>query len=91
MNNEYNPFLETEDDKYGGLEVNNFAEELDWMRGEVIQIKSKQDKDLNQRNDVDYHNTYRINGEYKTRTLRMSNKEWHQLDSTKDILRNIIE
>ena len=75
-------FEETEDEKYGGLEANNLKEAMDYFQMEqIIEIKSKTDEDLNDKIESDYHNTYRINGKYKTRTLRMSNKDWHKLNN----------
>ena len=74
-------FEETEDEKYGGLEADNLKEAMDYFQLEqIVEIKSKTDEDLNDKIESDYYNTYRINGKYRTRTLRMSNKDWHKLN-----------
>ena len=74
--------LLTEDEKYGGLEVDNLNEDLMYFGiEEVKEYKSLEDDDLNQKIESDYHNTYYLgSGKYGTRTLRMSNKEWHKLN-----------
>ena len=41
---------------------------------------TKSEELLNQEIAIDYHNTYYKKGKYGTRTLRMSNKEWHELN-----------
>ena len=72
-----------EDLKYGGLEADNLQEGLEYFGiEEVKEYRSLEDEDLNQRIERDYHNTYyHGNGIYGTRTLRMSNKEWHELQN----------
>ena len=58
-------------------------EELEQIEAErrFNEIDPMQDHDLNQKVDSDYHNTYyHGNGKYGTRTIRMSNKEWHKLN-----------
>ena len=81
MNN--NEFILEEDDKYGGLEVDNLQEALEYFGiEEVREYKSLEDEMLNQKIESDYHNTYYLgNGEYGIRTLKMSNKEWHALNA----------
>ena len=71
-----------EDLKYGGLETNNLEEDFAYFGiQEIKEYTSKEDDDLNQKIESDYHNTYyHGNGKYGTRTLRMSNKEWHELN-----------
>ena len=68
-NNEFNL---SEDEKYGGLNANNTKEALDYYQiEEVFEIRSKEDDDLNQRIESDYHNTYYLGkGKYGTRTLK---------------------
>ena len=81
-----NEFLLSEDEKYGGLEADNFQESLDYYGIEEIkEIRSKEDDDLNQKLEADYHNTYYNTStkKYGTRTLKMSNKEWHKLNGEK--------
>ena len=80
MNN--NEFILEEDEKYGGLEADNLQEELDYFGIEdVKEYKSLKDEMLNEKIESDYHNTYYLgNGKYGTRTLKMSNKEWHKLN-----------
>ena len=40
-------------------------------------------KNTNWSRESEYHNTYRVNGNNTTKTLRMSNKKWHQLNKIK--------
>ena len=62
----------SEDAKYGGLEVNNLKEALDYFNmNTIIQIKNKEEEDLNQKIESDYHNTYyKGNGEYGFRSFK---------------------
>ena len=73
-----------EDQKYGGLEVDNLKEAMDYFQmEEIVKIKIKDVDNLNQRIEDDYHNTYynHKNKKYGTRTLKMKNKKWHKLNT----------
>lgn len=79
MNNRDGILYDREDDLYGGLEVDNLQEALDYYGIEEVQeFKSKQDEDLNQFIEADYHNTYYNPNtkKYGTRTLKMKNSEY---------------
>ena len=57
----------------------NVLEEL--HENPTYEHNTKSEELLNQEIATDYHNTYyHGNGKYGTRTLRMSNKEWHELN-----------
>ena len=59
MNEFENEFFQTEDEKYGGLDVENMSEALDYFSiEEVKNYKSFDEDDLNHRIETDYHNAY---------------------------------
>ena len=80
-NKELNEFFLTEDEKYGGLEADNLKEALDYYQIEnIIEHRSKDNEDANHKIESDNYNSVRINGKNTTRTLRMSNRDWHKLN-----------
>ena len=56
----------------------NIKESLDYYMLEAPP-KLKNDMFLNEKVEQDYHNSYYIKGEHRTRTLRMRNKDWHKM------------
>ena len=84
MKTQLNKLYDIEDDVIDRGDATNLSEGLDYYQMEkFINPPPKRDKDLNQRIEDDYHNTYY---NYKTkkfggRTLKMKNKEWHKLNT----------
>jgi hypothetical protein len=56
----------------------NLDEALDYYMLETP-VSSQVEPFLNEKIEQDYHNSYYKNGEHRTRSLRMNNKEWHKM------------
>ena len=72
-------FFETEDEKYGGIEVDNFKEAMQYGRLHIVEdqrsfSKNKEEVDYNSKIESDYHNSYR-----GKRTLK--SKNWDKVAS----------
>lgn len=87
MKENNNFYFESEDEKYGGLEVDNWVEEMEYAR---LNEQGVTKKDIRPRTtsevgsgEASYHNTYyHGKGKYGTRTIKMNNKKWHELNKT---------
>ena len=76
MNNNINKLYDIEDDIIDRGDASNLSEELNYYNID----NSPSDINLNQKIEADYHNTYYSKGKFSTRTLRMNNIKWHQLN-----------
>lgn len=56
----------------------NIKESLDYYMLEEP-TKLRTEPFLNEKIEEDYHNSYYIGGEHRTRSLRMPNKDWHKM------------
>ena len=80
MNNNINRLYDIEDDVIDRGDASNLSEELSYYNID----NSPSDINLNQKIEADYHNTYYSNGKYRTREIRMKNKQWHKLNKYDD-------
>ena len=79
MNN-INKLYDIEDDIIDRGDASNLTEGLNYFS---IENNSPSDiETLNQKIEVDYHNTYynTRNKSYGTRTIKLANKDWHKLN-----------
>ena len=67
-----------EDDVIDQGLTSNMDEALDYYKLEAPP-KLRKEPFLNEKVEQDYHNSYYIKGEHRTRSLRMANKDWHKM------------
>tara|TARA_B110000908_G_C9945523_1_gene310164 strand:- start:220 stop:498 length:279 start_codon:yes stop_codon:yes gene_type:complete len=80
MSNEITTFnKDIEDDVIDQGLTSNIDEALDYYQLDEYNIKSRNEPFLNEKVEQDYHNSYYKDGQHRTRSLRMNNKEWHKM------------
>ena len=80
MSNEITTFnKDIEDDVIDQGLTSNIDEALDYYQLDEYNIKSRNEPFLNETVEQDYHNSYYKDGQHRTRSLRMNNKEWHKM------------
>lgn len=79
-----NKIYDIEDDAIDRGDATNLSEALDYYSiDNVYQTNAEYFDKLEQFNikqEADYHNSYFINGKYKTRTIKLNNKLYHKLN-----------
>ena len=68
-----------EDDLIDQGLTSNLDEALEYYQLTEKTIDERTEPFLNEKVEEDYHNSYYKNGEHRTRSLRMHNKDWHKL------------